>query len=339
MRGVKRFLTVALMALFVAALVAGCGGGTKKQEPPPAKSEPQKLKVALLLPGVVSDSGWNAGAYQALQKLQKEMDVETSFVENVTLNNIEAALIDYASRGYQLVIGHSFNFGDAILKVAPNYPKTVFVWSQGFKNLPNVATYSAPLQETAYLCGMLGALMSKTGKIGYIGGMDTPPMVAALNGYMMGAQAADPKVKVIYTFPGVWSDVEKGKQTALAQIQAGVDFMMGRGDGLALGVMQACQEKGVWCVGDVVDQNELAPKLMVTSTMWDLSVNYKAIIEDMKAGKEVGKLYKLGVKDGACDIAPFHGLVPDDIAKKVLAARDEMRAGKLVVPEITELKK
>ena len=337
-RSSKRFIVTMLSVLLVLALGAGCGS-KPASEPGQTQPEAKKLKVALLLPGVVSDAGWNAGAYQALNKLKDELGIETSYVENVNLSNVEGALTDYASKGYDVIVCHSFNFGDAIMKVAPNYPKTVFFWSQGFKNLPNVATYSAPLQETAYLCGMLGAYMSKTGKLGYIAGMDTPPMISALEGYRAGAKAANPDVQVIYTFPGVWSDVEKGKQTALAQIQSGVDFMMGRGDGLSLGVLQACQEKQVWCIGDVVDQNALAPKLMVTSTMWDLSADIKALIKDLQEGKEVGKEYKLGMKDGACDIAPFHDLVPKDIADKVEAARQKIKSGELVVPEVTQLSK
>jgi basic membrane protein A len=296
-------------------------------------SDMSDMSVALILPGSVDDQSWNTGGFNAVQKLGEDLGVETAYVERIGVADVEAALRDYASQGYTLVVGHSFNYGDAIKKVAPDYPEVAFAWSQGFPPMPeNVAAYSAPLEQSAYLSGMLGAYMSETGKLGYIGGAETPPMVAALGGYMAGAHFVAPDVEVIHTFPGVWDDVEKGKESARAQFSAGVDFMMGRGDGLAEGVREAAKEEDVYMIGDVVDQNELAPELIVTSTIWDLSVVYEKILEEIAAGTFEGGMYNMGMEDGATDIAPFHGLVPDDVAAKVEAVREQIQDGSFVVP-------
>jgi basic membrane protein A len=303
-----------------------------------ASSDMSGMSVAMIIPGSIDDQSWNTGGYNALQKLEEEMGVETAYVERVGVADVEAALRDYASQGYTLIVGHSFNYGDAIKKVATDYPDVAFAWSQGFPPMPeNVAAYAAPLEQSAYLCGMLGAYMSETGKLGYIGGAETPPMVAALGGYMAGAKFVDPDVEVIHTFPGVWDDVEKGKESARAQFSAGVDFMMGRGDGLAEGVREACKEEDVYMIGDVVDQNELAPELIVTSTIWDLSVVFEKILNEIAAGTFEGGMYNMGMEDDATDIAPFHGLVSEDVAAKVEAVREQIQNGSFVVPVFDDI--
>jgi basic membrane protein A len=164
-------------------------------------------------------------------------------------------------------------------------------------------------------------------------------MVSALGGYMAGARLVNPKVEVIYTFPGVWDDVEKGKESAKAQFAAGVDFMMGRGDGLAQGVLEAAKAANVFAIGDVIDQNALAPKLIVSSTLWDLSVAMQQMLDKIAAGTFKGEMYNLGMKEGATDAADFHGLVPDDIAKKVDAVRQQIKKGEFTVPVFKEIPK
>jgi basic membrane protein A len=304
----------------------------------PATAEPEpagkysQAKVAMILPGSIDDQSWNTGGYNALKKLE-EQGATVVYTEKVGVANVEAALRDYASQGYTLVVAHSFDYGDAVKKVAEDYPDVAFAWSQGFPPLPaNVSAYNAPLEQSAYLCGMIGALMSKSGKLGYIGGAETPPMVAALGGYMAGAKLVNPEIEVIYTFPGVWNDIEKGKESAQAQFAAGVDFMMGRGDGLAQGVLEAAKANSVYCIGDVIDQNGLAPELIVTSTIWDLSVALGRMLDKIAEGSFTGEMYVLGMKDGATDVAPYHGLVPDDIAAKVEIVRQQIKDGSFTVP-------
>ena len=343
----RKGMLVLVVLLISSLLLGACGQAT--QEPAAATSTtapttaptqaPTKApaasdtKVAMIMPGSIDDQSWNTGGYNSLMKVKDDLGVEVVYTEKVGVANVEAALRDYASQGYTLVVGHSFNYGDAIKKVAPDYPDVAFAWSQGYPPLPdNVSTYSAPLEQSAYLCGMIGALMSETGKLGYIGGAETPAMVSALGGYMAGAKLVNPDAEVIYTFPGVWDDVEKGRESALAQFAAGVDFLMGRGDGLAEGALEAAKEEGVYCVGDMIDQNDLAPDLLVTSTLWDLSVALEQMLGKAEAGTFTGEVYNLGMADGATDVAPYHGLVPDDIAATVETVRAQIKDGSFTVP-------
>ena len=127
----------------------------------PDDSAQEPFRVAILLPGLISDAGWNAGGYYGAEYLNENVEnVEATYIENITTTVAEATLRDYADQGYDLICGWSFDMGDYIMKVAPDYPDTKFVWSQGYMTLDNMATVSAPLQETAYLCGMIAAGMS-----------------------------------------------------------------------------------------------------------------------------------------------------------------------------------
>ena len=304
----------------------------------PDDSAQEPFRVAILLPGLISDAGWNAGGYYGAEYLNENVEnVEATYIENITTAVAEATLRDYADQGYDMIVGYSFDFGDYIMKVAPDYPDTQFIWSQGYMQLDNLSTMAPQLQETAYLCGMIAAGMSETGVIGFIGGMDTMPMIAALEGFKEGARAYDPDIEIKHAFAGTWSDTELGKQTAVAMFEQGVDVLMGRGDGIALGCFQACIENGVYCFGDVSDQNELAPELLLTSTGWNVGRSLELVIDDIRAGTFEGKEYSGGMALGVCDITDFHGLVPDDLAAVVNEAREQIKSGELVIEAKTEI--
>lgn len=306
----------------------------------PAEEAPaeEPFKVALLLPGLVSDAGWNASGYYGSIYLNENVEnCQADYIESVNPTNCEATIRDYCERGYNMIVGLSFDQGDYLMKVAPEYPEIAFVWSSGYKTMDNLCTLNPPYQESAYLCGMIAAKMTKTGTIGFISAQDNTSMITALEGYKEGARSVNPEINVIYGWTGSWSDVELGMQTAIAQFEQGVDVLMGRGDGLALGCFQACIEKGVYCFGDVSDQNSIAPELILTSTIINIGVYLENIINDVQAGQFVGKAYSLGMPAGVCDIADFHGLVSDEIAAEVMAAREQIISGQLVIEPKTEI--
>jgi len=304
----------------------------------PAEPEEDPFRVIVLLPGLVSDAGWNAGGYYGVQYLNENVEgVVAEYIEQVTPANAEATIRDYAEQGYDLICGWSFDLGDYVMKVCEDYPDQHFLWSQGYKQFGNMATASAPLQETAYLCGYIAAGMSKTGVLGYIGGVDTMPMINALEGFKEGAKAKNPDIKVIHSFCGTWSDMELAKQTAVSLFEQGVDVLMGRGDGIALGCFEACKENNVYCFGDVSDQNSLAPELLLTSTGWNMGQSIELVVNAIREGNFEAKNYTGGMAEGICDITDFHGLVPEDLAAEVEALRAQLKAGELVIEPKNEI--
>lgn len=154
-----------------------------------------------------------------------------------------------------------------------------------------------------------------------------------MNGYTAGAKYMNPDTEVLYSFLGTWSDAEKSKLTCFTMFEKGVDVMMGRGDGVLRGALQACKERGVYFTGDASDQNQLAPDIIISSAIWNVGRNLEVIIEDIRADQFGNKIYHLGMDEGVVDIADFHGLVPDEIAEQIYEIRDKIISGEIVVEE------
>lgn len=296
--------------------------------------EDAPIKAILLLSGLANDGGWNQCGYLASVYLNENVEnVQAEYIENVTLTTLEATLRDYADRGYNLLVGFSFDVGEIMFEVSKDYPDANFVWAQGDLSSDNFVSFTAPLEQNAFLIGALSAAMSKTGKIGFVGGMDTPTLVNVLNGYTAGAEYMNPDIEVLYSFLGTWSDAEKSKLTCFTLFEKGVDVMMGRGDGVLRGALQACKEKGVYFTGDASDQNQLAPEIIISSAIWNVGRNLEVIVEDIRSGNFGNKVYHLGMDEGVVDIADFHGLVPDEIANQIYEIRDKIISGEIVVEE------
>ncbi len=338
----KKSLFIWILVILMTLTVA-CGktdnGGPEPTEPvttkpatEPVVEEEDPIKAILLLSGLANDGGWNQCGYQASVYLNDYMDnVQADYLENVTLTTLETTLRDYADRGYNLLVGFSFDVGEIMYKVSQDYPDANFVWAQGNIKDDNFASFTAPLEQNSFLIGALSAAMSETGKIGFVAGMDTPTLVNVLNGYTAGAKYVNPDAEVLHSFLGTWSDAEKSKLTCFTLFEQGVDVMMGRGDGVLRGALQACKEKNVYFTGDACDQNALAPEIIISSAIWNVGRNLEVIINDIRNGEFGNKIYHLGMDEGVVDIADFHGLVPDDVARQINDIRDKIKSGEIVV--------
>jgi len=234
-----------LTLLFLFALLNG-GGCTSKSAPPPDNT----FRVALLTPGPVSDAGWNALAYEGLLKIRDTMPAEVSQIETKTPAEFEEAFHDYASRGFQLIFGHGFEFQDAAAKVGVDFPQTVFITTSGSTVRPNVAPMRFLLEEATYLMGMMSAMLSKTGKAGAVGGMEIPPLKSTFLAFEAGAKSVKPDFLVVVSYIGNWEDSGAAKQAALALIEQGCDILIPNADAASLGVFQASQEKRVMALWD-----------------------------------------------------------------------------------------
>jgi len=157
--------------------------------------------------------------------------------------------------------------------------------------------------------------------------------------YKAGAYRANPKVQVIRTGVGVWDDITKGREAALAMIDAGVDVILSRGDGVTLGVIQAgAMRPGVYIIGDTLDQSPLAPNTVIASCIWDFTMYVRNIIDLYKAGKMENKIYIWGIKDGGVKLGINPNLkdkIPQSAMDLINKATEEIKTGKLVLPYIT----
>ena len=290
-----------------------------------------EVKIAMIMPGPITDADWNSVGYNGLKAAEAALGATIAYSENVTDADAERVMRDYASQGYDLVFAHSFSYGDATLNVAEDFPKTVFMAGTAQESADNVGTYSNPDYQGAYVAGMLAAGTSKSGVIGWVGGMPAPNMLANLNAYTAGAKEQNPDVKVLRTFIGSWFDPAKTIEAAIAQVEQGADVLSAQ----AVGVIDAAIAKNVWALGAMTDQNHLGTDVVLTSVLWDLGPLVTAVGKAVEEGTWVSEAYSFGIPEGSISLADFHGLdknVPEATLSAVNAKFDAIASGEFVVP-------
>lgn len=303
----------------------------------PEEQTSEPLKVALMLSSPATDSGWNATAYKGLQTLESDYGAEISLTESIPTTDNEAVFRDYASRGYNLIIGNSFSFGEAATIVAPDFPDTKFVITTGIWGENNVASYY-PLLEDYFVSGAMDALMTKSGKIGIIGGVDIPSMRATANAIADGAKSINPDLEISIAYVGSWADPAKAKELALAQIASGVDVIDGSTSTSFAGILEAVKEtyekegKLVYVVGDVVLDESLAPEQMIGAHIQHFDGMVVYFFELLQEGEFTGEIHRPGLESGLIDVL-MTDLVPSDVQEKVNAVKQQFIDGKLTVTE------
>ncbi len=326
-------LRLATLLLVAALVVTACG--TPAPEAPP--EEAAAVKVALVMPGSIADQGYNAAAYAGLMAIEENLGAEVAYTEMVPIAEYEEAFRNYAAEGYDIVIGHGFEFGDPIEVVAPEFPDTAFLVVNGIVAGENYASLLHQNHETAYVCGYIAARMSETGKLAAIGGFAYPVIVQQLEAYRLGAESVDPNTEVTIAYLDSWDDIALGKEAALAQISAGADCIFHVADAAGIGVIQACEEEGVRAIGFAYDQNELAPETVITSTIIDYPEMLTTAVTDIQAGRfEFNTVHLYGLETGVIRVADYHGLVPDDIAAEAEEVTQKIIDGEIEVPLINE---
>ena len=263
----NRILCTTAVWLFhiVVLLTAACSSSEKTTERDAA------FQVALLTPGPISDQAWNATAYQGLERIRDSLGASISHIQTKTPAEFEENFRQYGAKGYDLVIGHGFEFQDAARRVGPQFPKTLFATTGGEGAGPNVVALSFAFDEPSYLAGMAAAAITKTGVIGGIGGTELPPVKLGFEAFLAGARRVRPDIKLLVAYIGNWDDASAGKEQALAQLSQKADVIYQNADAAGLGVFQAVrQAKGAWVIGSNADQNGLAPEVTLGSVLIDV---------------------------------------------------------------------
>jgi basic membrane protein A len=310
----RRFLSPLLQAAAVFVLLLG----VSELGPAPAQAAPKKWRVALVLPGMISDRGFNANGYAGLMLAKEKYGVETAFSENTPMANYERVIRGFADDGNQIIFMNGLEFTDLARKIAPDYPKQYFIVMDGSGlGGPNMASIRGKSEDAAFLCGILAGLTTKTNKIGAIIGFDYPLLVAQVEALRLGARSSNPQATVTVTYLGTFDDPSKGKEAALAQIGAGVDVLYHIADNAGLGVIQAAQEKGVKVIGWGRDQNAIAPQTIISSEVIDTPKLMADMVKTIMDGHFSGQPVVAGFDVGGVGLADYRGLVPAATAAEV----------------------
>ena len=299
------------------------------------KSEGGKaFRVALVTPGSVADAAWNSGAFSGLQELRDSLGAQISNVEARTPSEQEEALRSYAAQGYRLVFGHGFEFQGIAERVGDEYPQTIFIITSGERVHGSVAPMIFRIEEATYLAGMAAGGTTRSNVIGFVGGIQLPPIVRGYEGWTNGAKAVNPRVSSRITYIGNFDDAAQGKEAALAQIHLGADVLTHNADAAALGLFQAVKENpAIRVIGANADQSRLAPGQVLGSAVIDLPKAFLLVGREIKGGAFTPHVESFGVASGVVrydeDTAVSRAL-PAALRARIAAARDSIATGTLV---------
>lgn len=254
----------------IIALVGACSTGDNST-PDSELSPSTAISVALLTPGSISDQAWNGAAYEGLLRIRDSLGASVSHIEVKTPSEFEENFRQYGSEGYRLVIGHGAEFQDAAMRVAPEFPRTVYVSTGGNRVQGNAIGLEFAFEEGSYLAGVVAAGVSRSNVIGAIAGTELVPVRRSFEAFAAGARSVKPDIQVLTSYVGNWDDASAGKEQALAQIGRGADVIFGNADAAGLGIFQAARERGgVRIIGANSDQTPVAPEVVLGSVVIDI---------------------------------------------------------------------
>lgn len=320
----KKLVVMGLAMAMTAAMVNGVC------TQPVQAADGEGLKVALLLSGAANDQGWNQTAYEGTQNACEKYGYELAYTENLEVADISAAFADYASAGYDVVIGHGYEFGDPALEVAETYPDTKFICTEADASADNVASYVMACEQTAYVEGIIAASTSESGKLGAIGPIPGDSLVKIINGYEDGAKSVNPDIEVQTAWTNSFVDTQLAQEAAKAMIDNGVDVIKHCANACGNGAMTAAVEAGIWCQGDSYDQSSLAPDNILDSAIYNLDVVIDTALGSVADGSFEGDVYNLGMADGAVEVLLSDNL-SDDVKATAQDAIDKIVSGELEV--------
>jgi len=268
------------------------------------------FRVAVIMPSSISDLAFSQSMYDGLLTIQEEMGKENfEFVYSESMfvvADAAAAIRDYASEGYDLVIAHGSQYGSSLVEIAPDFPNTSFAWGTSVntfsdQGITNIFAYEARSEEGGYVSGVLAAKLSQTGIIGVIGPIETGDAKLYVDGFKVGVLATNPDAQVNVNWTGSFSDVALASEAAQTHINVGADVLTGTAQ-MVVGAIGVARQRGVLWFGTQADQTSLAPEIVVANQVYDWTVALKPMIQLVKEGTMGGKIYVLTLANGGLKV-------------------------------------
>lgn len=333
----KKVLALLLVAVMVFALV-GCGNtGDKGTDPGSDKGTGDAkaaadMKVVALLPGTITDNGWNFICYEAVKAISNEYmgGKEPEYIENIAVSDMASYIRQYGEDGYDMVIIHGAQFEAAATENAALYPNTKFCLSYGFKidgstdaNIKDIANlaYVGPIGMGVAIGGIMG-ILTDSNKVVFLGGMDTPAIADIVSGIEPGVKLTNPDAVATTEYLGTLTDQDKAREAAKAYIDQGYDVVCASANSAQLGCLWAAEAAGVYALGFNSDQYSIAPEAVVLSVMRNYTMIYKDVFDKLVAGNwQPGKV-AYDLTQAGTVVSEWHGWDAKLPAEKVAAINE-----------------
>ena len=358
----KLSLLLLILTVLVVALT-GCGKSEEKKEDKEQKTaaaDAKKLSICFVVTGQLGDKSFNDSANAGVSLIAKNLGYETKVIEiGRDQTKWQPTFEDLAESGkYSIIITNGSNAGELIQKVAPNYPNQKFILfdTKLEKNIPNIYAISYEQNEGSYLAGVLAAMVTNSNmpgtnpdkKKGFIGGSEHPIITDFLVGYIEGAKSVDKDIKVYVSYIGSWDDTAKGKETAIAQYNQGVDIVFPAAEQAGLGCIDAAIEQHKYIIGVDSDQamlfdgvNNNKANVILSSVLKEVGNSLVRAVElEQKGELKWGTFESLGIKEngvGLADNKYYQKNVSEEIRNAVIKAKEDVVSGKTTVTSALEV--
>jgi basic membrane protein A len=340
MNGRPGRMIAVLGGLAAAAIALAACGGSSSGGSAGSAGGGSSTKVAVLAPGTDNDGSWGQavtiGAKAAAERTRAKLSIGDNLNDPSQYQQQGAA---YASQGYNLVVIANGSDPDVAVKLAKQFPNVQFCEAAvTIDNMPpNLCTYNPIFQNGDFLAGALGAMVSKTGHVGVIGGFDFPVLDSEMEGFILGARYINPNIKVSETFINTWTDVATARAAAAAQIAAGADVLFSATDQATQGMYAAARaHPGTYVIPQYFDSHSQAPDVILTSVLLNLQGTTQQIIEKGVHKKLSSTNYVFGLKDGVGQLAPYYNMAPSVVTpadqKRIDLIKGMIQSGQLKVP-------
>jgi basic membrane lipoprotein Med (substrate-binding protein (PBP1-ABC) superfamily) len=304
---------------------------------PATSASGKPFRIAVVMPSAANDLAFSQSMFTALKAVQTEMGgpsaMEIAYSENMfNVPDAAAAVRDYATKGYDLVIAHGSQYGSSVQEIAPDFPTTSFAWGTDVNTfgLPNVFAYTAAAEEGGYVNGVMAAMLTKSKIIGVTGPVEVGDAKTYIQGFQAGVLATAPTVKVNATWTGSFSDVALMTEAAKTHIAAGADILTGSSQSVVGSIGAAKDSAGVLWFGTQSDQSSLAPAVVVSSQVYDWTGILKDMIAKHKAGTLGGTTFTLHLSNDGLKIAYSSGYsLPANVKAAADAAIASIKSGSI----------
>lgn len=326
---------ICTLAIVACSLAAG---------PVTTNAAPHKLKVALVVAFTgLGDRGFCDSANAGLQRAIKQLGIAGKVIEPKSESEYLEQYRALSAEGYDLIIGLTSGIASEVEELADEFPRTRYAIIDYVpsKPHPQVAGLSFTEHEGSFLAGALAGMMTKTGKIGYVGGIDTPLLRKFQVGYIEGAKYVNPKVETISVIAGAFGDPTKGKELALSLFNRGCDIVYHAAGKTGDGVIAAAKEMGKYAIGVNTDQDYIAPGTVLTSMVKRVDNAVYNCINDTINGRFKGGSYVYGLKDGGVSLTDFRytkNAIPSQVQARLKTIEKDLIEGKIKVTDPTATK-
>ncbi len=359
----KKLFALTMALLLTMVLLAGCTSAvtqsassaapaatsaapaaSSKSEAAPASTAGEAknaadMKVAVVLNSSITD-GWSSGGYAGLELIKETFGCETSYIENVSKQDMEAAFRNYASEGYDVVFAHGSEFADAMKVVAPEFPDTIFVVnSYKEAQAPNMASLSLNNREQGFLVGTVAAAVSESGVMAAMNGSESDSVKDSIAGQRAALSLLRPDMKHVDSWTGDPNDATKAYEMAQTLIKEGADIIVSDPGQMSQGILQACEETGANCIGVVGNLAELNPKVVITSARSSYAKAMVAFMNQVLDGTWEAKSYPSGIKEDAVFIEPygeFESILTAEQKKEIQDTIDKVKSGEIDIDALVE---